>query len=586
MKRAASVTLVIGLAIGLAAGCADAPELGSARFPLTEANFFRLRIFEAPADMLSGQDPVFDTGCIQRQSRTYELSNIPVGSGYAVVYEGFAIASCAETSRVEIGFRGLVDIEKGKEPYYHVPVYPAGRVAPLPENLNLSASVAEPIDFCDGADDCGGELDVCYDVARPEYWCVPSCRADADCVDLHPLATCDLATEWCMLRSPYPFNLSEPRAWGAAVTLPDGDVLFVGGLRDSPGGFGPTRHWLERFDAELGLLAPAEVTGAESVPAGRFGFASLSSQRHVTVGGVRALSGVAWNPAGEGLVVEAEWSTALMDSIVVFEPDASGAGGRATSSSLSRAVSEPAVLPLGADRFWVAGGLVVSGPTLAATKATSVCTVAEDLSVTCEAGVELKQPRFAPAVACLDAACARVLVVGGNVSGRVGEIVDLGAQTVEALETLGLADKAFYPRLCGNLLVGGSALASSPQPFPPVRLSIDGRLLEGSALQGAATTSVLLGALVGGQTTFADPAGCLIGGGFGGDGALAAIHQAGASGVVKVADATFGQARFAAVGAVIGAGVLDGRVVFGGGLAFPAGIGPAQVVRGLEVFTP
>jgi len=579
--------LATSLVLACLGACSDtAPELGSVTFPLADANFFRLRIFETPADVTSDGDIVFDTGCIQRQSRTYELSNIPVGTGYAVLYEGFAIASCAATARVEVGFRGLVDIEKGKQPYYHVPVYAEGRVAALPENLNLSASVAEPIDFCDGDDDCGGEREVCYDVSRPEYWCVPTCSVDADCADLHPLASCDVATEWCMLRSPYPFNLSEPRAWGAALALPGGDVLFVGGLRDSPGGFGPTRHWLERFDAELGLLAPAEVTGADEVPAGQFGFASLGADRHVVVGGVSALSSIRWDPAAGGLQVEAEWGTALRDTIVVFEPDASGAGGVAKTSRLSRAVSHPAVLALGADRFWVAGGLVVAGPSVGASKGTWACTVASDLSVTCEASVELVQPRFASALACLDASCARVLVVGGNVAGRIGEIVDFAEGTSEALETLGLNDKAFHAQLCGDVLVGGSLLASSPQPFSPVRLSIDGRLLEGAALGRAAGSTVFFGALVGGSTTLSPASGCVIGGGFGADGAIGLVHQAGASGVAAVDDAVFAQARFAASGAIIGKGVLQGRVVFGGGLAFPAGIGPANVVRGLEVFSP
>ena len=577
----ASSFLLVALALG---ACGDVGEdLGSVSFPLTEANFFRLRIFEGPAAIASGEH-VFDTGCIQRQSRTYELVNIPVGSDYAVLYEGFPIASCASDSRVEVGYRGLVDIEKGKQPYYHIPVYPVGRIGTLPEDLNLSASVATDISFCDGPEDCTGALDVCYAAAAPQYWCVPSCKSDADCTGLHPRATCDLATEWCMLRSPYPLNLSEPRALGAATTLRNGDVLFVGGLRDAPGGFGPTSHWLERFDAQTGLLAPAEVEGANGVPAGLFGFAALAPDRFVAVGGVGSLSGLRWDASGPGLVTEADWATALLSGIVVFDIEGAGVG-QAKTSTLSRAVSQPTIVPLGRDRFWVAGGLVASGGDVAATKSTSICTIDASLVATCAASVELKQPRFAAAASCLDATCSRVLLVGGNVGGRLAEIVDFTANSSDALETLGVGDKAFQPLLCGMDLVGGSTASTTPLPFKGVHLTIDGRLLDAKPITNAAS-SVFFGALAGGTTAFGATPTCFIGGGFGADGALASVQRVDADGFEEVSGATFGQARFGAVAATIGSGPLEGRVIFGGGLSFPAGVGPAAIVRGLEVLSP
>lgn len=578
----ASILIVTALGAGLTGlgGCADGSaagdgEVGSVVFPLTDAAFFRLRIYPGTAG-IGSEDTVFDTGCIQRQSRTYELTNIPVGQGYAVLYEGFSAASCAADALVEDGYRGNVSVTKAGSPYYHVPVYPRGAVAALPENLNLSASVATAIEFCKAGDDSCGEGDVCYDAAKPDYWCVPSCANDADCTDLHPRATCDLATAWCMLRSPYPLNLSEPRALGAATTAANGDVLFVGGLRDmDAGGLGPTEHWLERFDAKTGLVAAAQVEGADSPPAALFGFAKLDDDRFVTVGGVSQLASLSWDAGSERLVPDAAWADALVASATVFEPQS----GKAKSSTLVRGVMQPTVVALAPDRFWIAGGLVQSEATVEATKASWICTLGEDLTATCGAGVPLKAPRFAAAAACLDEACQKVLLVGGNDGDKLAELVDFSANTSEAVSVQGLPTQVFQPQLCGMDLIGGSAVAAAPQAFGATHLVLEGTALSASPIAEAGG-SVFFGALARVGDT------CYLGGGMGQSGeALGAIaaSKPGSFGIVP--GATFGQARSGAVAAAIGSGPLAGRIVFGGGFAIVPG-GQATVVRGLEVLTP
>ena len=571
MKRLLFVVLAL-------AACDDGDTTASARFALAaDAAFFRLRIFEtAPTTLAPAPKDLFDTGCLQQQSRTYELTNIPVGQGYTVVYEGFSDLGCA--TRVALGFRGGVGITEASElPYYHVQVYPAGDVATLPEEINLSASVARAVDFCEAADDCGAS-EVCYDAAKPEYWCVPSCTTDADCKGIHVRASCDADAGWCTLRSPFPLNLSEPRAFGAAVTLPDGDVLFVGGLRqDGVGALLPTMHPLERFDAASGLFVAAGVEGQVPPLGGDFGFAALGPSRFVTVGGfVKAR--VAWSGSGLGLSSETD---GMSDDVIVWDT----AAGTAKSVALPRTVARSAVVRLADDRFFIAGGLVLGG-SIEPSRLTSLCTVSDGAPV-CEPGPMLVHPRQGAAAACLDAECSRVLIVGGNPSGTVAEVVDLTTNTASALETNGMGNKVFSPILCGLDLVGGSGELARASSLAAVRLSVSGSMLTATPIANAPTTTYM-GSASGVDPRFGGSGECFVAGGLAsGEGVqttsnrIVRVTTEGASTVGPV----LGRPRFGAVAAKIGSGLLAGSVLFAGGVTLD-GEGPVKVVRGAEVLTP
>lgn len=559
-----------GLLIG---ACADERPVGLARFALGEAAFFRLRIFDEVPGSLADK-ALFDTGCLQQQSRTYELSNIPAGDGYTVVYEGFSGASCDAGSAVAFGYRGGVSISRGGDaPYFHVQVYPSGGVATLPEEINLSASVARAVEFCEGAADCGAD-EVCYDAAKPEYWCVPTCTSDADCRGIHVRASCETSEGWCVLRSPFPLNLSEPRAFGAATTLSDGDVLFVGGVRqDGVGTLLPSMYPLERFDAQTGLFVAASVADELPKIGGEFGFAALSADRFVTVGGfVKAR--LDWT--GSGLELTNESSDVSADVIVWDMAD----GGHAKATSLARSVARAAVVRLAADRFFVAGGLVVSGPGLETTRATTLCTVSGG-EATCEAGPTLVHPRQAPAATCLDEACQRVLLVGGNPGGAIAELVDLSAGTAEALSGTGLPDKLFGGVLCGLDLLAGSKELARAAPFTPLRLSLADGGLSGSVITGLDGTGYLAAVARQGDS-------CWVVGGIDG---MNGIQSNGGrfvrsvDGSVSGLAATLGHGRFGAVAGVIGSGLLAGRLVIAGGVEID-GNGPVRVVRGAEVLSP
>lgn len=555
-------------------------EVGTVSLALgaVQGAFFRLRIFKAPPDQALSGKALFDTGCIQRQSTTFELTNIPVGTGLALAYEGFDAATCAADARNELGYRGAMTIKKGTAPYYHVPVYPEHGSVALPEDLNLSASVATAIDFCDEDADCPGARDICYDAAKPEYWCVPACESDADCTGIHPRATCELSSHWCKLASPYPLNLSEPRALGAAATLPDGSALFVGGLRDREGGgLGPTAHYLEKFDAGTGLFAPVDIAGLEAAPAGWFGFARLGDDRVVVVGGVSGFDDARWIPNDEGFTGTATWSSVVQASATVIDIG----DAHAQMTALTKAVAKPTVVALADGGFFVAGGLVVEGTKLVPTDATEVCTVGADFVATCTAGPTLAVKRYAAAPACLDANCRKIALVGGAVAGALVEVVDLDAGTATAATSNGGPARIFDPAMCGLLVVGGSTEPWRPMPFAPIALQIDGATVAVSALTGTGDV---------GWLAAAESDNCqLYAGGLDGQAAgMTALRLAnrGAAPSFDDAGATLTTARFGAVAVRLGSGPLAGAHIIAGGLALPSGEGPVSVVRGAEVWRP
>jgi len=581
--------LLPGLLLALTA-CDSGTDVGRVSFALdVDASFFRLRIFaEAPDASLSGKT-LFDTGCINQQSRTYELTNIPIGEGYAVVYEGYPTASCASNDRLAVGFRGGVAITEDDQPYYHVQIYPTGGIATLPEDLNLSASNARPVDSCEVDDDCGAK-NLCYDEAAPAYWCVPTCVSTADCASLHPRATCDTAAGWCMLTSPFPLNLSEARALGQAATLDNGDVAFFGGLkREGTASSGPTASFigtsfpLERFDAQTGLFAELTVSGLEGSPGGAFGFAALGDDRFVAVGGLaRAQMGYS---AEGGVDIQATWSQDLLGQIIVWDL----ATGRGKLSPLGQGQARATVVPLSVDRFLAIGGISPAGLGADVRKTTLLCEIDADLTTTCQPGPQLDTARQAPAASCLDAACDRILVLGGNSGGKLAEVLDLALSKTTALTTRGLPERLFNPILCGLDIVSGSVDLNKASPTIASRLKLDEAGLEGNPLAGAPTTSYL-SAVAQASPTSGSSSNCLIAGGLDTAGFNGRIVQVG-SARFDVQSAPLGRARFAGQAAVIGAGPLMGRVLFAGGLALPGApdaptSGGLEVVRGAEVFTP
>lgn len=582
MKRLLLLTLAL-------VACDGESEPGRLNLGLDDGSpFFRLRIFEATPDSeLSGKS-LFDTGCIEQLSRTYELTNIPVGTGYAIVYEGFPRSPCSTSERAALGFRGAVTVSKAGEPYVHVQVYVSSAATALPEGINLSASAARAVDVCAVDGDCGAS-EICFDDAAPSFWCVPSCDQDTDCTGLHPRATCDTEAGWCMLRTPFPLNMSEGRVLGAAATLADGDVVLFGGLKQEGAvAQGPTASFetttfpLERFDADTGLFAGVTLSGDVASPGGEFGFGELGGDRFVAVGGIsRAQLGWTTN---NGLVFDGNWSQDLLAQIIVWDL----AAGTTRVSTLGQGQARAAIVPLDSDSFVAIGGIAPGASGVEVKKGTLLCDVGADLSVTCRGGPTLSTSRQAPATLCLDNACARILIVGGNSAGPLAEVLDLSTQSSTALTTKGLPEKLLGPVLCGFDLVAGSQDLIRANPTVAVRLSLEGDELEGNALAGTPATGYLP-AVAPLSSAFGSGTQCHLAGGLSTAGFTGSVVRVGSSRFEE--KATLSRPRFGARAALIGRGPLAGAMLVSGGLALPGtdtapGNGPLVPVLGAEVYLP
>lgn len=587
------LALVVGLAALMAtplAGCADAGSEGTGSMKLAlrdgVGGWLRLRIFKEDPGAALDAPSTFDTNCLDAQSRTYELTSIPAGADQWVVIEAFDKQDCSTASRVEVGYRGGVNIPEGAEaPYYHVPLYEEGGLTALPESLNISASEAKRIQFCDPADNSTCEAVAanhkCYDALKPEYWCVPACTTSSDCASYHPGATCEVATGWCMLNSPYPLNLSEPRAFGHGGTLANGDAVFIGGFgKISTGKLLPGNQPVETFNQSVGLFEKQTIAGLETWSgAGLSGFAALGADRFVVVGGVTQAA-LGWSGDGGARKIRFEQTTAFSSEIVVFDM----AGKRAGVAPFPIPVASPVVVALDSTRV-----LVVSGRTTSTDSASEdtndafICTIAAgSVTASCKAAGQINGRRSGASGACIDAACSEVLVVGGRDDNAVAERVTVSGDTVSgtALTVSGPLTSVKYTTLCGFRLLGG-ATGGSVGTQTPVALTLAGDTLTASAL-GTGTNTVW-------PAIARDAAGdCWVAGGIGADGVASdAVYRMTDSGR-GANPMVLNRGRFGAVAAWVSGGPIDGAILYGGGLILTGGgtEGSVDIVRGVEVLKP
>lgn len=594
MRALVVLALLAPLPLAASSGCGAEPdETGSIQLALRDGpgDWFRLRVFNGdPGESLDGT-VVFNTDCIEARSRTYELTNIPAGSGKTVVVESFATADCAADRRVEMGFRGDVTIpSSGAAPYFHVPLYDVEGVSPLPENLNISASLAESIDFCDSDEACSGfgAGFVCYDAQKPDYWCVPGCTTNEDCSGFHPRSTCDQATSWCMLRSPFPLNLSEPRAFGHAATLSNGGVAFMGG-------FGRTREdWLipgnwpvETFNPTTGLFERPPITGlSDWKGSGLAGMAALGSDRFALVGGSRNAR-FRWRTDPRRAEFDDRGTECVLDgcdegisSDVVIIAVSSGKAG---ITQLDVPVSQPAVVALNENSFLVAGGYTLDGDTVVRGDRVWVCTDGGDLLAQCQDIGTLDIQRGATVAACIDEGCQSVIVAGGAKAGPFAERIDLneGDPQFSVFGGPGGIPTVFQPQLCGLTLVAGAADPTSPGGFQPGTILVDDAL-SFDVLDGDRNATIFPGvAPVGGD------AGCWVIGGIDPQGRVSSEIWLAKSDSVSPTTYDTRVPRFGAAAAAITSGPLSGGVMLGGGLGLQGeGNGRSIFVLGAEVLWP
>ncbi len=609
-KPTHGLLLALAATLGLAAaasGCAapSEPHTGTFRLGLRDdiSGWFRLRIYDSQPDEALNGSVIFDTGCIDARSRTYELTGIPSGTDRWVAIEAFGSVQCSPDTRTEVGIRGGVVIPEGAAgPYYHVSMLTVGGVSALPEDLNLSAAVATQVDFCDSDAQCAQFSDThrCFDGQKPTYWCVPSCSSNADCTAMHPKAQCEVSTGWCFLRSPYPLNLSEPRAFGFSTTRSDGAVAFVGGFGQiAASALRPGATYAEVFDPSTGVFAKLDTPALDGHGAGLSGFAPLGDDRVVAAGGV--LTALAtWQ--GEG----GSFSFSFGD---LSADDCSGLSGSGCVPNLSHdlivldlmtgaaAVSElpiplvqPAVTSLGGGRFLLLGGLATaaSGAGVEASDRAWLCTASDDQTATCTEAGPMKAARAGAATTCLDPACGQVLVFGGAAQGKpVAEVATVDGDTVSfaQLTATGLPQRVYAPQLCGLRLAAGSTKGSGPSAFNPV-----GLVVSDGAVSAAPLSNVAIDGLPLWPAVASLPDGdCWIFGGLNQQGRPSDVAFRFTADTVDPSTFTLWRGRFGAMAGAVTAGPLKGAVLVGGGLALagsPNGAGGVDLVRGAEVLLP
>ena len=381
---------------------------------------------------------------------------------------------------------------------------------------------------------------------------------------------------------------------GHAATLKDGSVAFLGGFGSKFNGrMIAAKQAVEVFDVATGLFHKKELTGLDGWAAAMSGMAKLPDGRIVLVGGVRSAE-LGYKVAGNGAVSITASDLAAKDctsdpclpnirnELVVLDIEK----GKATVSQLPIPVAASTVLSLGQGKILVAGGLAPSFGGLGgdtndenlATDRVWIVQVASDSSITAEEVGTMTVPRVGAAALCQNSACDSVLILGGNREGSVAEVMSTegDAAIFVPVKIDGLPGTLANPTICGGALVAGQGI--SPMTLEPVDGNWTAEMLENgdfdlTQLSATATSAsgdcwVVGGLAAGGPTGLA----------FRVSGGAVAPKQYEAS-----------RARFGAMAAPIGSGLLEGGLLFGGGveLGEPDGdTGSLEWVRGAEIILP
>ena len=565
----------------LTPACADSNFATLELALYTEADYFTLDIHNQKGESL------YATGCLLRQARTFRVSNLETADKATIVFHYYSDVSCEPSAHVGVGVRGGVEVVDGEERYYHIPVLADGDVTALPVDQNVSAGFATEVTYCEPDAECTepGASGICkkaFDdgTQKFKYWCVPSCAEDSDCESLHPRAMCDDASQWCVLPSPYPLNISTPRAYGQATTAPNGDVVLIGGFTSENEGVLSARDSaLEKYVATSGLFETFSIEGDEALKVGMAGMVELSrggSAQVVLVGGAGEASlsdgapGDFEEVSGDVVVLD------LDDSSLTLHDDA-----------LDPVVA-PGVASSGSALIVVGGWRAGDDGALAPSSVVTRCE-ADGADLACTQVGELATARTAPALLCLDDGCAELLVVGGNSEGPVSEVIDFTTSTTSpeftTMASPGLPGAIVSPQLCGDRLVGG--IEPSGESAMPLAMSVD-------ASVGVLTATELEN--VDGIMTHADSAilviddECWV---FGGRGASAgsassALWRVGQDAVIGAGvGIALEQARYGALVAVVSEGELAGSVIIAGGLSSGSDEGESpRLLPGAEIFRP
>ena len=564
-------------------GCADG-GFSTLSLPLyVEADYFTLQIVDRKGAS------IYDTGCLRRQAKTFRVSNLEEVDNASILFNYYSDVSCSEASHIAVGLRGDVAVVAEQENYFHVPVLANGAVTALPAQQNVSAGFAiettycEPDSVCE-EEDVSGVCKKAFDDGSQKfkYWCVPTCSTDADCVELHDASSCDPETRWCTIPSPFPLNMSGPRAFGQAMTTEDGDVYLVGGFSDEINGLlTASGAPLERYNSATGLFEHVDWANAEGANVAMAGATLLDEGALMLVGGV---TGVNVSSAGFSAF------TGVSGDVLVISPDAEKDKVKVFADALTPVVA-PGVLNTDVGVAVVGGLRASSDGAYALSDEVYYCDTDGDCVL---AGI-LETPRVAPSLSCVDEACTQILVVGGNRSGATVERLDWSVSTdtvsSTALESSDLPSVLETPIVCDGRLVAGAD--GDGAGLTPMSLSLEagGSALGGTELENVEGVETALYPAVIGPID----GDCWVFGGqsAGEGGATSDVWRVTPNAVISVlAGVALETGRYGALIAAIGGEALDGSVLIAGGLEVVGGDdaaasgGAIRPVHGAEIFRP
>lgn len=394
---------------------------------------YRIRLYHGLPTNWPDSKPYFYSPCTAL-SPAFVVTNVKVGSGYTVIFEGYSDEPENGKTPVcktlaALGVRGeiIITADGSGEALYYIQVYNRGTVTPFPvpgPDLNPPAGAGiqcESDDFC-----------------RDLIACDPgeACESGYK-YRVHPKAVC--LNGFCRVLSFFPLNLDEPHAFYAAFSA-NGKVATLGGFSgvDATGLSAQPSAVAEVFTADTSLFSKPAVPGFRNnfalpavAPAGDSGFiAVFGGLRNIRFKDLVAFLGTSAVQCPQGNCwVEPLKSAYVFDSKALVarsyelpEPGALGVAGAVAVAGGHAILYRPGIV-LGSevvqpgDKAYVfllseGGSLSCASPLPEYDPTSSV--------LACKP-IEGLIPRTLPAGACLEgsgtAGCKRFIIVGGHAAG-------------------------------------------------------------------------------------------------------------------------------------------------------------------------
>jgi hypothetical protein len=646
----AVVAALLALALGCGARTSGGPtihgpdESGTGRISLalqgdpatgalTDATIvgFRVRFHDTKPASLA-EAPYFYSTCWEA-SAGFTVDHLKIGNGFTIVYEGYSDSTCSASSLAALGVRGDVSIQENGtgDAYYYIQVNRKGAFTAFPTpgaDLNPSkGGVACPTDdFCRELIDCPDETcpygkfqscDVATDANCSCPDTQPACKTGQKYVAyrVHPAAVCDVVGGGiCRLKSLFPLNTEERRAFHAALPLAGGRVELVGGVNAAEAKRlsvqGPAT---EGFDGALSLFFDSILDDTRD----RFALATPvavgDGTRFVLIGGasavgVRNVGGVVLPaPAPETCTTAAQCTLSLTANYSVLDLDTGTVTQGELPFSTEGAVATAVATGDGTTRLFVRPGLVLktggAKVEIAANATSYLCDLDDASQLTCAAiaGTDTGIQRAGATGVCLKgtaAGCEEFMVLGGN-APAAGP--DAFAEVFVSLDgsVRGLAgDASLPPTLIGSTAAvaasriwtfGGSTAVQGQPNAAPMAFTVDSAQATIRGQQVVLDPATLADAsrFFHQATVMADGAHVMVSGGIGSTGAVldsALVFLADATGLTLTSKAKLASPRLGHGATVLKGGLLDGAVLVTGGLT---AVDPnPKFANGAELYLP